>query len=116
MKTFVLHCCFLFLLVILPVTGCKKETNPDCYKGKVVSLNNGDGCNNILEIIECPDGAELSIGSTTTFDPTLAISKINKGDLISFKIIQYNKWTGPANAACLWPEFTAQIEFCNNNK
>jgi len=104
-----------WVLIIGIIFNCcvEKESFPDCYKGKVVTLNKGDGCNNILEIIDTNSSCELSTGSTTTFNPTLSRKKLRVGDIVYLKIIQYEKWIGPSNADCLWPQFTAQIEFCN---
>ncbi len=103
----------LFLFSLLQ--GCEdKRHDPYCYTGKVVSLNYGNGCNNILEIVEPANKGDLLIGSSMTFNPELSSKILNLGDIIYFKIIQFEEWEGPANAMCLWPQFTAQIEFCDN--
>jgi hypothetical protein len=100
---------FLFSLL----QGCEDKRH-DCYTGKVVSLNMGAGCQNILKIVEPANKSDLPKGSTLTFDPKLSSKILNLGDIVYFKIIQFEEWEGFINAMCLWPQFTAQIEFCDN--
>ena len=105
----------VFLLFFLIVAGCNNDGQyPSCYEGKVVSLNHGDGCNNIIEIVKAINNDGLSTGSTITFNPDLYEGTLKVGDVVYFKIIQYEKWVGPGTANCLWPGFIGQIEFCNN--
>lgn len=113
MKTTLLKISFIFLLLSLMGAGCEKEEEL-VYKGKVVSLNNGNGCNNIIEVVSSVNNGSLTIGATLTFDPESYKGKLNEGDVVRFKIIQYEEWSGHATANCLWPQFTAQIEFYNN--
>lgn len=117
-KRFNLFSFFLFLLLICAVLlgkGCKDiEQDLFCYQGKVVTLNQGEGCNNIIEIIEPAKNGELSAGVTISFDPNLYSLALEVGDVVSFKIVQYEEWVGPATADCLWPQYIAQIDFCDN--
>ncbi|HRC90219.1 MAG TPA: hypothetical protein PK910_09410 [Bacteroidales bacterium] len=106
---------FFILIILIMGTGCEDDKrDPLCYKGKVISLNYGDGCYNIIEITETPTNydEELSTGTTLTFNPESYRGKINIGDVVYFKIIQYEDWVGPAYANCLWPKYTARLEFC----
>ncbi|HEX2926115.1 MAG TPA: hypothetical protein VHP38_07650 [Ruminiclostridium sp.] len=104
----------IFLLFFFLVHGCEeKRHDTSCYKGKVVSLNAGDGCFNILEIIESINDGDLHNGSTITFDPKLSEKTIKVGDNITFNIVQFEDWVGPATANCLWPQYIAQIELCD---
>ncbi len=115
MKTTILKIGVIFLFLSLMGAGCDDDERDSlCYQGKVVSLNKGNGCNNIIEIVKTINNGELPVGTTITFDPELYGEKLNEGDVVYFKIIQYEEWVGPSNALCLWPQFTARIEFCNN--
>jgi hypothetical protein len=115
MKIIMLRIGILFLLVFVLGAGCNKdERDPKYYKGKVVSLNHGNGCSNIIEIIVTINNGGLPIGSTITFDPKLYKENLIEGDIVYFKIIQYEEWVGFGTANCLWPKYTAQIEFHNN--
>lgn len=115
MKKIVLIISIFFTLLFIAGLGCDKDENDSlCYKGKVISLNHGDGCFNIIEISENFNNEELSIGSIITFDPHLFDRKLLENDIVYFKIIQYEDWVGPGYANCLWPQYTAQIESCNN--
>ncbi len=116
-KKLILNILPLFLLLFCLVflgTGCDDDRDPLCYKGKVVSLNNGNGCYNIIEILNNINDDKLHVGTTITFDPELYEKRLKEGDIVYFKIIQYAEWVGPGYANCLWPKFTAQIEFCIN--
>jgi len=114
MKHNLLKVSLFFLLLSLTGTMCKDhELDLRCYKGKVVSLNQGDGCNNILEIVNTIDNNVFPLGTKITFDPKLFSKKLNRGDFVFFKIIQYEEWVGPSTANCLWPKYTAQIEPSN---
>ncbi|MGQ7868299.1 hypothetical protein [Sunxiuqinia sp. sy24] len=106
----------ILLLFSLMGAGCEEddERDPLCYQGKIVSLNQGDGCQNIIEIVKTIKDGELEAGNTMTFNPELYEATLKVGDVVYFKIIQHEDWAGPATADCLWAQFTAQIEFCNN--
>jgi hypothetical protein len=114
MKTIIIKAGFVILFLFVMGAGCEDEQDPLCFKGRVISLNNGDGCNNIIEIIETPYIGELAVGTTLTFDLESYGGKIHKGDVVYFKVIQYETWIGPAYANCIWPKYTASLEFCKN--
>jgi hypothetical protein len=107
----------LFLLplcVVLLGTGCEKDKRDSfCYQGKVVTLNQGDGCQNIIEITKSAENGSLAKDATLSFNPDLYEGTLKVGDIVLFKVFEYEQWVGPATANCLWPEFTGQIEFCN---
>jgi len=112
---------FLLLLplcMVLLVAGCNdEEQNSQCYQGEVVSLNDGDGCNNIIEILKTIDDSELIVGSTITFNPELYGDTIKTGDIVYFKVLQYekNNYSHFSTQPCtVYPQFGASIEFCNN--
>ncbi|WP_026475022.1 hypothetical protein [Alkaliflexus imshenetskii] len=104
------------LLISLMGAGCEKDEKRDslCFQGEVISLNQGDGCQNIIKITKSTKDSEFEVGNTISFDPDLYGGTLKVGDVVYFKIIQYEDWEGPATAYCLWPKFTARIEFCNN--
>lgn len=115
MKKVILTVSIFFLLLFTVGAGCDKdEQDTLCYTGKVVSLNHGDGCYNIVEIKKNINNEGLSIGSLITFDPQLFGGQLIENDIVSFKIIKYDGWKGPGYANCLWPQFTATLELCNN--
>jgi hypothetical protein len=80
----------------------------------VVTLNQGDGCQNIIEITEPAENGNLVKNTTISFNPDLYEGTLKVGDVVFFKILEYEQWIGPATADCLWPQFAASIEFCNN--
>jgi hypothetical protein len=116
MKTIILKFNTFLLVVSLMGVGCEKDEKRDplCFQGEVVSLNQGDGCQNIIRITKNTKDSVPEVGNTTSFDPDLYGGTLKVGDVVYFKIIQYEDWEGPATAYCLWPKFTARIEFCNN--
>lgn len=115
MEKIILKIGIILLLLSLSGVSCNNdEQYPECYRGKVVSLNQGNGCNNIIEIVRTISHVGLAVGTTITFDPNLYGGKLIEGDIVYFKFIQYEEWIGPAYGNCLWPQYTAQIEFCNN--
>jgi hypothetical protein len=114
MKALIIKTGLFVLLLFMMGGGCDGDLDPLCFKGRVISLNNGDGCNNIIEIIETPYDGELSVGITLTFDLESYGGKIYNGDVVYFKVIQYDTWIGPAYANCIWPKYNALLEFCKN--
>lgn len=105
---------YLFILIILFLLigemGC--EQNNLYYEGKVISLNSGTGCFNIIEISKSiPQG--LSVNSTITFDPNLYNGQLKIGDTVNFRIIQYKEWTGYVFHMCIAPQYVGQLEFYN---
>lgn len=101
--------------MIIPIIICDCDKNtPTCYTGKVIALNKGNGCNNILSIIKTPDNGELVSNSTITFDPDLFQANLEYGDVISFSIISYENWKWISNTACLIPQYAAIIEPCSD--
>lgn len=116
MKKISFQASLVFLFILLAVTACEKNKQDSlCYKGKVVSLNNIGNANfNLLEIVEVPDNAELSVGANITFNPGLYGGELNIGDMVSFKILYYERWVGPHYAHCTWPNYVALIDPCLN--
>ncbi len=103
------------LCVVLLGTGCDdKEQDPLCFQGKVVNLNHGDGCQNIIEISEPPENSELPVGATIAFNSDLYDGILNEGDVVYFKVLQYEEFGNHFSTCMLFPEFAASIEFCNN--
>lgn len=93
MKTTLLKISFFFLFLSLTGAGCEKdERNPLCYQGKVVSLNQGSGCQNIIEIVETIKDGELESGNTISFDLGLYGGTLKVGDVVYFKINQHEDW------------------------
>lgn len=109
-KTFLFTITTLFLLI--GGMGCEKDSVV-YYEGKVISLNNSSGCNNIIEISKSiPQG--LSVNSTITFDPNLYNGQLKVGDTVYFKIIKYEDWTPEVIVAlCTSPKYIGQLEFYN---
>jgi len=108
MKTkIILFTAFIFFSLIGGI-GCEEDNL--YYEGKVISLNNGDGCNNIIEISKSiPQG--LSVNSTITFDPGLYNRQLKTGETVSFKVIKYEVWTGYVLDICIAPQYVGQLEF-----
>ncbi len=108
------------LCVVLLGAGCEKdEQNSQCYQGEVVNLNDGNGCNNIIKILETSANSDslLVVGSRITFDPDLFGDTIKLGDIVYFKVLQYEKidYSHFSTQPCsVYPQFGASIEFCNN--
>lgn len=115
MKSALLKISITLLFLSFMGAGCENdERDPLCYQGKVISLNQGDRCYNIIEIIENIKDGEIAVGNTISFDPKLYGATLKVGDVVYFKINHYEVWVGPATTECRWPRFTAQIEFCKN--
>ncbi|MBC7915631.1 MAG: hypothetical protein H7Y07_16095 [Pyrinomonadaceae bacterium] len=115
MKATIIKISFILLFLSFMGAGCEKdERHPLCYQGKVISLNQGGRCYNIIEIIETIKDGEIAVGNTISFDPILYGATLNVGDVVYFKITHYEVWVGPATTECRWPRFIAQIEFCKN--
>lgn len=96
----------LFLAVGM---GCEDESIN--YQGKIISLNSG-ACYNIIQIDKSiPQG--LPISTTITFDPNLYNGQLKIGDIVYFKIIKYEAWTGIVIAMCTAPQYVGQLEFYN---
>jgi hypothetical protein len=114
MKKIFLTISIFSLLLFIAGVGCEKDKrDPLCYKGKVVSINNANGCYNIIEIVETFKNKGLSKGSTISFDPKLFEGKLILNDILYFKVLQFDEWVGPSYANCLSSQYTALIEFCN---
>ena len=94
--------------------GCEKRDYPTgYYKGRIITLNKGDGCFNLIEIQQSIENG-LSIGVRITFNKELHNKEFKIDDTVYFKINNYQEWEGPANASCLWPHYNAVIEFYND--
>jgi hypothetical protein len=116
MKTTILKISTIVLLFLFIGAGCQKDDLSHYYRGKVVDINNGNGCYNLIEIINIPKEASLLVGATITFDPKLYTKKnLEIGDMVYFKIILFKEWIGPNDAYCRWPQYVGQqIEFYEN--
>lgn len=114
MKALSLKVSTFLMLFALMGAGCEKEEDLRCYKGKVVSINQQNSCHNIIEIIEIAKGSELMAGNTISFETASYKGALKIGNIVFFKIIEYEDWVGPATANCLWPQYVGQIEICNN--
>lgn len=98
------------LLLMMCVMGCEQDST--CYQGKIISLNNG-ACYNIIKI-EKSISQGLPVNSTISFDPNLYDGQLEVGDIVYFKIIEYEEWTGGiVIAMCTSPQYAGQLEFCN---
>src|ERR1035437_1102592 len=108
MKTKVI---LLIAIILFLVGGMGCENDNLSYQGKIISLNSGSGCFNIVEISKSiPQG--LSVNSTITFDPRLYNGQLKVGDIVYFKIIKYEAWTPePMVALCSAPQYVGQLEF-----
>ena len=58
------------LLVPIFICDCSNKIQ-NCYIGKVISLNKGDGCKNVLAITKSPENEDLVVDSSISFDPDL---------------------------------------------
>jgi len=110
---------FLLLLplcMILLGTGCEdEEQDPLCYQERVVSLNKGDGCQNIITITQTAENGELATNATISFNPDFYEGTLKVGDIVYFKIIEYEEFgTRISTQPCTFPQFAASVEFCNN--
>jgi len=108
MKTKVI---LLIAIILFLVGGMGCENDNLSYQGKIISLNSGSGCFNIVEISKSiPQG--LSVNSTITFNPRLYNGQLKIGDIVYFKIIKYEAWTPePMVALCSAPQYVGQLEF-----
>lgn len=101
-----------FLLLIIGVRCDDKDYPSDYYKGKIVLLNKGDGCSNIIEIQQSiKDG--LSVGSTISFNPSSYNKQLKLDDIIYFKIIRYQKMEKQVSTCMKSAMYGAIIEFYN---
>jgi hypothetical protein len=108
---FLLPLCFLLL-----GAGCEKDKRDSfCYQGKVVTLNQGDGCQDIIKITEPAKNGNLVKNATLSFNPDLYEGTLKVGDIISFKVLEYEEFGNHISTQpCTFPQFAASIEFCNN--
>ena len=111
MKTKLLVFTTITLLLLIGGTGCEQDNLS--YQGKIISLNSGTGCFNIIEISKSiPQG--LSVNATITFDPRLYDGQLKIGDIVYFKIIKYEVWIPETMVAmCTDPQYVGQLEFYN---
>ena len=108
MKTKTILFATIALFFIICGIGCEKDNLS--YQGKVISLNTGTGCFDIIKIERSiPKG--LPINSTITFNPSLYKGQLRVGDTVYFKITKYEEWTGIVLAMCVGPQYDAQLEF-----
>ena len=109
--------CISALFLLLAGGGCEKGKDvSQCYTGKVLTLV-GIGLEqyNIIEITSTPRfGGDLSIGSTITFNRGDFSPKLKIGDVVRFRIIRYEEWSGPATADHRWPQYVGEVEPCND--
>jgi hypothetical protein len=117
MKTTILKFSAFLLLISLIGVGCEKDVKRDplCFQGKAVSLNQGDGCQNIIRITKNTKDSEFEEGNTISFDPDLYGGTLKVGDVVYFMIIEYEEFGNPVSTQpCTFPQFAALIEFCDN--
>jgi hypothetical protein len=116
MKTTFFKISAFILLLALMGSGCEKEEQDQLnYQGKVITLNQGSGCMNIIEIVKTIKDSELTEGTTIAFNPELSRATLKVGDIVYFKIIKYEKYKPHISTQpCPFPQFTAIIEFPNN--
>lgn len=98
------------------LAGCDDDNEPDslCYQGIVENLNQGNGCQNIIEIIKPSKDGKLAVGTTISFDPELYGNELKVGDDVYFKVIEYENFGNIIMPAiCVAPQYAAIIEFCN---
>lgn len=108
MKHKIFKLMFLFLFPVLLGGGCDKDETAN-FRGKIISLNRGDGCNNIIEITHSIN-KELPKGSTITFIYDANKRKFALEDIIYFEIISYTKLeNGITSGNCILPEFTGIV-------
>lgn len=116
MKTTILKISAFLLLFSLMWAGCEKknERDPPCYQGKVVRLNQGDGCQNIIEIVETIKDGELEAGNTISFNSDLYGSTLKVGDVVYFKVVKYEEFVPHISTqeCTFFPQFSASIVFC----
>ena len=116
LKLFTTFLLVLPLCVVMLGTGCEdEERDPLCYQGKVVNLNQGDGCQNIITITQTAENGELVTNATISFNPDLYEGTLKVDDIVYFKIIEYEEFgTRISTQPCTFPQFAASVEFCNN--
>lgn len=94
--------------------GCDNKDYPtDYYKGKIITLNKGDGCFDLIEIQQSVENG-LNVGVRITFNRELHDKDFKVDDVVYFKIIDYQKWEGFVNGLCIGPTYGAIIEFYND--
>lgn len=97
------------LFLLMGNIGCEQDSNV-YYQGKVISLNNGSGCYNLILITKSiPHG--LSVNSTIAFDTQLYNGQIKVGDVVFFKFKNFVEWTGDLTMVCTAPQYVGQLEF-----
>lgn len=111
MKTKTILFATITLLLIMFGAGC--EVDNQIYQGKIVSLNDKNGCDDIIEISESvPQG--LPVTSRITFGRSLFKGELKIGETANFKVIKYEKYPdGPGFGLCLPAEYIGQLEFYN---
>ena len=110
MRKLMIYPVLLTFLILLQVAGCKKDST--CYQGRVVLLNNGAGCPNILTIEKTISGG-LPVNTYISFNRDSLNLSVKEGDTFDFIIVRYEEWTSPVIAICIAPQYSAQIEICN---
>ena len=99
----------LLLFILTGGMGCDNESI--YYEGKVISLNSGTGCFDIIEISKSiPHG--LAVNSTVSFNSNLYNGQLKVGDIVCFKVIKYEDWSPQVILAmCTAPQYVGQLEF-----
>ena len=96
------------IVALLLGVGCEKEKdNINWYEGTVLQLKGR--CMAIVKITSAPKNG-LTVGHTITFNPDFFDGELKIGSSFEFKVIEYEKWEGPAIAECLWPFYVGYIE------
>jgi hypothetical protein len=107
----ILHLILLCLLCGFCLDGCKDEEDPEgYYKGKIISLNNNSGCPNMMEIVQAVENG-LVVGTSIGFDSELYDGKLEYGQVVLFKIINYQEYMEILPAICISPQYNATIVF-----
>lgn len=114
MKTKTILFTVMILSFLIGGSECdNKNEKPEYYSGEIISLNKGDACFDILKITQTPNDG-LPIETRIAFNSNTLEKDLRIGDVVRFKINYYVEWTGPANASCLWPQYSASIELISN--
>jgi len=101
------------LLFALFGIGCDDDRDTQCYEGKVISLNQGSGCFNLIEILKPNKNTGLPVNSRVSFDPDKYNGTLEIGDTVYFMVNGYEIWDGYYFTNCSPPNYTCQIEFCD---
>jgi hypothetical protein len=98
------------LLFLICTTECQEDNI--YYHGKVISLNNSNGCYNVIEISKTiPQG--LPVNSSISFNPSLYNGQLETGETVYFKVSKYENWSGISLDLCITPQYVGELVFIN---